>query len=237
MPTLTIEPSGCRSCSLCLDVCPTQVFDLSAQEMAVATRPEDCIGCTSCETICPSRCISVGEVLRQRPFYRIETNSSLVAKLLCREPQGSALSPSDWESALTDVAVRLQSLAGSVTETMGRGQKVVGRKAGQLSAAHLPEMYEGTSLEDVFVRLQGRFAGAFDFLYQVEQGGHLTIRFQHCALQRLTADSESTLGNHVLCTLFHEFWAGLISAFANRIFTVEEGETDSPCNLRLRARD
>ena len=28
MPTISIETSGCRECSICKEVCPTDVFDM-----------------------------------------------------------------------------------------------------------------------------------------------------------------------------------------------------------------
>src|SRR5512136_2851435 len=132
MPQISIDRSGCRSCSLCHDVCPTQVFDLDSEGVAVAARPANCVGCTSCESSCPSRCLEVTDVQRQRPFYRIEENVAFVAKFLRRKPVGVELSDADWKDAIRDVATRLTGLTDSITETMGRGQKAVGRKAGRL---------------------------------------------------------------------------------------------------------
>src|SRR5512147_2908874 len=168
MPQISIDRSGCRSCSLCHDVCPTKVFDLDDQSIAVPARPAHCIGCTSCESACPSRCLEVTDVDRQRPFYRIEENVAFVAKFLRRRPVQDQLSTESWQLALRDVATRLTGLADSITETMGRGQKAVGRKAGRLAAEHMPEMYEGRSTTDVLDRLQRRFRGAFDYSYEVE---------------------------------------------------------------------
>ncbi len=114
MPTLTIERQGCRSCSLCRDICPTEVFDLDEQQVAVAARPGDCIGCTSCEYVCPSRCLRVADVARQRPFYRIEQNVNLVSRFLRAEPLDVALSEAGWAEAQSDVATRLRRLAASI---------------------------------------------------------------------------------------------------------------------------
>lgn len=239
MPTITIEPKGCRYCSLCADVCPTKVFDLdSATSLAVVAREQDCIGCTSCEYICPSRCLTVGDVARQRPFYRIEENSSFVARFLQQTPVTAALSAEELDEAVTDVAVRLAALGDSVTETMGRGLKAVGRRAGKLAAAHLPEMYEGRNLAEILERMQRRFAGSFTFEAQISANEQeIGIRFANCALARVARVNGEEPGHAVLCTLFHEYWVGLLSEFTDRQYSLAAPNGDSVCSLRLALRE
>jgi NAD-dependent dihydropyrimidine dehydrogenase PreA subunit/predicted hydrocarbon binding protein len=239
MPTVTIEQQGCRYCSLCHDICPTDVFDMDeAAGLAVATRPQDCIGCTSCEYICPSRCLSVGDCQRQRPFHRIEENANIVARFLQQTPVTSALSDADLAEALQDVAVRLSALGDSVTDTMGRGNKAVGRRAGKLSAAHLPEMYEGRNLNETLKRLQHRFKGSFAFAAEVsEEESRIGIHFDNCALARVVTAHGQEPGRAVLCTLFHGFWAGLLSEFTHRQYALEAPNGGPVCSLRLTQRD
>jgi NAD-dependent dihydropyrimidine dehydrogenase PreA subunit len=238
MPQISIDRSGCRSCSLCRDVCPTNVFDLDEQAIAVPTRPADCVGCTSCESICPSRCLEVTQVQRQRPFYRIEENVAFVAKFLRRRPVQDELPPESWQVAVRDVATRLTGLSDSITETMGRGQKAVGRKAGRLAAEHMPEMYEGRSTPEVLARLQQRFRGAFDFSYEVPPTeAAIQIRFQHCALVHVCDAGGTKAGQALICSLFHEYWAGLLGAFSNRNYSVAEDGTTCPCTFTLTLRN
>lgn len=238
MPAITIEKSGCRDCSLCHEICPVQVFEMDpAERVAVAARPGDCIGCLSCEYLCPSRCLTVGDVERQRPLYRVQKNSSLVAKFLQVAPLSEAVSLEEVALATADVAVRLTALADSVTETMGRGQKAVGKKAGQLAAEHLPEMYEARNLEEVLVRLRRRFAGCFDFDSEVvENGAEIRIDFGRCALSTVVKTAQLQEGKATVCVLFHEYWAGLIGAFSGRTYSVEEGSAGRACSILLRAR-
>ncbi|MGE5787793.1 MAG: ferredoxin family protein, partial [Myxococcales bacterium] len=219
-------------------VCPTKVFDLDDQGVAVAARPANCIGCTSCESSCPSRCLEVKDVQRQRPFYRIEENMAFVAKFLRRTPIQQEISADDWKMAIRDVAVRLTGLTDSITETMGRGQKAVGRKAGRLAAEHMPEMYEGRGTAEVLTRLQHRFRGAFDYSYEVADNDNpIKIRFQHCALVHVCEAGGVKPGQALVCSLFHEYWAGLVGAFSNHNYSVGEGGTDCPCTLTLMLRD
>lgn len=211
---------------------------MDAQGVAVAARPANCIGCTSCESTCPSRCLEVSDVARQKPFYRIEENVAFVAKFLRKKPVQEALGPDDWSGAMRDVATRLTGLADSITETMGRGQKAVGRKAGRLAAEHMPEMYEGRSTPEILNRLQKRFEGAFAFTYEVAPGeSTVKLQFGHCALVHVCEAGGTTPGKALVCSLFHEYWAGLVGAFANRNYSVGEGSSSCPCTLTLALRD
>lgn len=237
MPNVVIEEKGCRDCSLCIEICPTDVFAHDdGRGMAVVRSEVDCIGCTSCQFICPSRCIKVSDVVVQRPFYRIEGDAMLVARLLQKEPVSSSLTADDLNEALGDVSFRLLALADSVTETMGRGQKAVGRKAGVLAASHLPEMYEGATMPEVLERMRARFAGAFDFEPSVVDG-EVTMVFRKCAMNRVVTETGGKLGDHVLCRLFHEYWAGLVGAFTGKSFAVEMGDVGATCTMKLTPRN
>ena len=211
MPKITIDEKGCRACSLCVEICPVDVLVMDdAEELAKIKQEDDCIGCTSCVYLCPSRCIEVSDIQPQRPFYRIEQNAALVEKFLQRKPARAQLEEGDYDEALKDVNVRLHALSDAANETMGRGQKAAGRKAGQLAATHLPELYEGTNMEEVVERLRQRFSHAFSFSSSVEGGGEgISVDFDHCALQSVVESQGETVGEARLCVLFHEYWAGL----------------------------
>jgi NAD-dependent dihydropyrimidine dehydrogenase PreA subunit len=238
MPTIEIETKGCRFCSLCKDVCPTDVFELDdVAGVARAARPADCIGCTSCEYICPSRCLSVGDVSRQRPFHRIEENAALVARFLQRVPVADALGAADLSEAIADVAVRLSALGDSVVETMGRGQRAVGRRSGKLAAEHLPELYEGRDMDEIVDRMRQRFTQGFAFAAQVAAGGDaIHFDFSACALEPIVRARGQEPGTATLCVLFHEYWAGLLGEFGGRNFAIEPAASGRVCSFKLAVR-
>lgn len=238
MPTIAIDEKGCRACNLCVEVCPTEVLAMSdGGQLAKVVRQEDCIGCTSCVALCPSRCIDVTDTAFQRPFYRIEENERLIERFLQRKPVSRELGPDDWAEAQKDISVRLLALADSVTETMGRGQKAAGRKAGGLAAAHLPEMYEASNVGEVLAGMKRRFAGSFDFEPTASSdGSEIAFRFSTCALAPVVASGQQKVGEGLLCTLFHEYWAGLLGAFTNNSYTIDVGSTTDGCTITLHAR-
>lgn len=236
MPTITIDETGCRSCELCVEICPVDALEMdSAKELAVAVRQDDCIGCTSCVYICPSRCIEVGEYQPQRPFYRIEQNSALVAKFLQRKPAREELNDGDYTEALADVTVRLHALSDASNETLGRGYKAAGRKAGQLAAVHLPELYEGRNPDEVLDRLRARFEHAFKFDSKVQGSGEqVDVTFGHCALRAVVESQGEEVGQARLCAIFHEYWAGLLGVFTQKKYLVDN--SGSACTFKLEAR-
>jgi 2-oxoglutarate ferredoxin oxidoreductase subunit delta len=239
MPTISIDKSGCRECSLCVEICPTEVLGMSANERAASVaRPGDCIGCTSCEYLCPSRCLRVDDTPRQRPLYRIEKDASLVARFLQVAPAVEELTAEEVAGATVDVRTRLHALADSVTETMGRGYKVVGRRAGQLAAEHLPEMYERRGAAGVLDRMRERLGEAFAFDADVAGGGErIAVKFHKCALWAIAQQGAAQPPDATVCVLFHEYWAGLLGAFLGRSYMVERSEGSDTCAIELRARN
>jgi 2-oxoglutarate ferredoxin oxidoreductase subunit delta len=237
MPTVHIEEAGCRDCGLCVEICPTEVFEEeTGKGLAKVTHQEDCIGCTSCVYLCPSHCVSVTDAQLQRPFYRIETDAALVSRFLQQVPATQQLATADYAEALADTHVRLRALGAALKEIMGRGHKAVGRSAGILAAAHMPEMYETTQLTDLLASLRRRFAHAFDFDAKVESDGAVTLTFPGCALHRVVTSQGEVVGSANLCELFHEYFAGLMSAFSGKNYAVATLGTVGQCTMKFQIR-
>jgi 2-oxoglutarate ferredoxin oxidoreductase subunit delta len=238
MPVVHIEEAGCRDCGLCVEICPTDVFEEEPQKkIAKVVRQDDCIGCTSCVYLCPSRCLTVSEANLQRPFHRMEANTALVSRFLQQAPATQQLTQADYDEALRDTQVRLKALADALKEIMGRGQKAVGRSAGTLAAAHMPEMYETTQISDLLAGLRKRFAHAFEFEAKIEDDGQaVTLTFPACALHKVVSQQGEIVGSAGLCDLFHEYFAGLMSAFSGRNYSHSTLGTAGTCSVKFQIR-
>lgn len=234
MPTVRIEERGCRGCSLCVDLCPVQVFELTGKDgTAAVTHEERCIGCLSCAYVCPSACIDVDGILLLRPYHRIEEHAALIRGFLRGEPLSASLTPEEVETAWTDVVARLHALSDSVVDTIGKGYRAVGRRAGAMAAAHLPEMYEEPDLPRVLEAMKRRFAGAFDFDFTTS-GEAATLTFHPCALCKVVGSLGEKPGEAVLCHLFHEYWAGLASSFTGARYKCEVPVAGETCRMELQ---
>lgn len=60
MPEVTVDNDLCTGCGVCVDECPSEVFELK-DDIAVAVRPDDCVACRLCEMDCPSEAITIEE--------------------------------------------------------------------------------------------------------------------------------------------------------------------------------
>jgi 2-oxoglutarate ferredoxin oxidoreductase subunit delta len=238
MPVVQIEEAGCRDCGLCVEICPTDVFEEEAQKkIAKVVRQDDCIGCTSCVYLCPSRCVTVTEAKLQRPFHRMEANAALISRFLQQAPATEQLTQADYDEALCDTQVRLKALGDALKEIMGRGQRAVGRSAGTLAAAHMPEMYETTQLADLLAGMRKRFVHAFDFDPKIDDDGQsVTLTFPGCALHKVVTQQGEVVGTASLCELFHEYFAGLLSAFSGKNYSYNTLSAVGQCSVRFQIR-
>ncbi len=49
----------CKSCQLCMLVCPKAVFGVNERGQVVVQNPDVCIGCMQCYNICPDFALEV----------------------------------------------------------------------------------------------------------------------------------------------------------------------------------
>jgi NAD-dependent dihydropyrimidine dehydrogenase PreA subunit len=55
-PEIDIE--ACTGCGECVEVCPTEVFEIQDGK-SVIIQPEECIECGACVDACPEECITL----------------------------------------------------------------------------------------------------------------------------------------------------------------------------------
>lgn len=60
-----VSQSRCVSCSICVDVCPTNVFDIQPGEAPTIARQSDCQTCFLCEAYCPADALFVAAEAHQ----------------------------------------------------------------------------------------------------------------------------------------------------------------------------
>jgi 2-oxoglutarate ferredoxin oxidoreductase subunit delta len=58
-PQVRVDPALCKSCGICVKLCPRSVFDADPVGRPLVARPQDCNGCRFCEMHCPDLAIEV----------------------------------------------------------------------------------------------------------------------------------------------------------------------------------
>jgi NAD-dependent dihydropyrimidine dehydrogenase PreA subunit len=234
MPTVSVTESGCRGCTLCVEVCPVDVFAFDdGEHLAKVVSGVDCIGCLSCVYACPSQCIVVDDIKLIRPYHRIEENVALVEQFLQTPSAAQSLTEKELSQASHEVGILLSAFADAVTEILGRGHKSVGRRAGTLAAAHLPEMYDESVLDDLLQQMNRRFGSSFDFEYTISGRDEIDLCVEPCGLLQAIRTAGETPGESVLCLLFHEYWAALISSFTGAKYSYKVAEAGERCCMKL----
>jgi NAD-dependent dihydropyrimidine dehydrogenase PreA subunit len=56
----TVDEGKCVGCEECVDVCPTEVFEM-VDEKSQPVNAEECLGCESCVEVCEEDAIVVEE--------------------------------------------------------------------------------------------------------------------------------------------------------------------------------
>ena len=56
-----VDEDKCVGCELCVDVCPTEVFEMNDGK-ASPVNAEECLGCESCIEVCEESAITIEEI-------------------------------------------------------------------------------------------------------------------------------------------------------------------------------
>lgn len=65
MPKAIVIEKYCKSCSLCVEICPKKIMAISDRTnekgyfVATCINQDECIGCALCATVCPDVAIDV----------------------------------------------------------------------------------------------------------------------------------------------------------------------------------
>jgi NAD-dependent dihydropyrimidine dehydrogenase PreA subunit len=71
MVRIEIHANACRGCRECVDICPTDVFELDEQSHeSRVINADDCIACLSCAYVCPAGAITHADYHAVKNFYR-----------------------------------------------------------------------------------------------------------------------------------------------------------------------
>jgi len=229
MIQIAIDDGACVSCSLCAEICPTDVFRFDeAKGVPEVVKPGECFGCLSCSEICPPHCITHQGVAISENYYHDPYAVRLASRLAADLGERSWASLDSAEGrvrALTDLGVRLRSVAEVFKQTVGGSLPAVGTMAGRTLARHLPRYQAPRSLGDAVDLAILQFAPAWEMDATLEDD-ELKISVGRCFVRELCQQQGLELGGE-LCVLYYNYLAGYLGKLAGvrlRLMQAERGE-------------
>ncbi len=237
MIRISIDEKACVGCSLCVDYCRTGVFSFNDEKgIAETVKEKECFGCLGCAEICPATAIEHKGVVLSEAYYHDPYALKLASGISSgfRPPANVPGDTEQWDKALSDLGVRILSVAAVFRQTLGSGLPAVGTLAGRTLAGRLPRYRPCDSLHDALQLARDEFAPAWEIDTKTDGDDKLTIQVNGCFVRDLCASEKIPLGGE-LCTLFFYYLSGYISKMGNarlRLLNAERGATS--CIYRVR---
>lgn len=210
MITIKIDENACVGCTLCVDECPTDVFEFDEEKkVPVVKHEKECFGCLSCSEICPAEAIVHEGVDLSSNFYHESYAMDLAEKLVpgVARPVDVA-DEAQQTAALEDLGIRLLSIASVFRHTLGGSMPAVGTMAGRTLANQLPRYQEPETFQEVLDLAKKQFSPSWDLNFQ-ESGDELAIDTGTCFIRDLCTREGIELGGD-LCVLFYNNLAGYL---------------------------
>jgi NAD-dependent dihydropyrimidine dehydrogenase PreA subunit len=235
MIQIAIDEKACVSCTLCEEICPTDVFVWDEnQGVPKVERPGECFGCLSCSEICPPHCISHDGVELAESHYH-DPYALRLASRLASDVGGRFDVPEDDESrrqAAVDLGVRLRSVAEVFKRTLGGSLPAVGTMAGRTLARHLPRYREPAGLDEALVLAKQQFAPAWEF-ETTRNGDDLTIDVDRCFV-RETCEREGLELGCEICVLFYNYLAGYLGRMGSVRLRLMDADRGPTCSYKVK---
>lgn len=237
---ISIDEKACVGCSLCVDICPTKVFDFdSGKALPHVSKAKECFGCLSCSEICPATAIDHQGIIKSENYY----HDTYALRLNFRtgqnkDEQDRVIDNKELvANALGDLQVRLLSVAAVLRQTLGDSLPAIGTQAGRSLAAQLPRYHQPQSVSEALDLTKATFSPAWDLNFELKDNA-LTINVKGCIIREICVKHSMELGGD-LCTLLYGYLAGYLSKVAMirpRLLSATRGDKACTYNVQIHAQ-
>ncbi len=207
---IAVDEKSCVGCSLCVDECPTKVFEMGKDDaVPKVTNPKECFGCLSCSEICPATAIAHSKVHLSESYYHDPRALELASKLGGRERTFHVPGDKDHiQKAIDDLGIRLLSVTSVLKQTLGQSLPSVGTTAGMSLASQLPRYQQPRSVDDALKLAATIFSPAWDLKLDAGKDG-ITVTVSNCFVRDVCVRAHLELGGDI-CKLFSNYFTGLL---------------------------
>lgn len=234
MVRVRIDEEACVGCTLCVDECPTDVFEFDEEKrIPEVIHEKECFGCLSCSEICPATAILHEDLIHSEDHYHDEDNLLLASRLAVNVPLPHA--PSDdahREAALNDLGIRLLSVASVFRQTLGGSLPAVGTMAGRTLATQLPRYHVPEDFGEALDMSVSQFSPAWEVETDYDGKSGLRIKVKKCFVRELCREEDIELGGD-LCVLFYNYMAGYIGSLGKARIKLVESCPGDECSYNV----
>ncbi len=236
MIEIKVDQDACVGCTLCVDLCPTDVFEFNTEKaVPEVKKPKECFGCLSCSEICPSDAIVHSGHTRSEDHYHDGYNLRLASLLApgIELPKAAGDAESS-KRAMEDLGVRLLAVAAVFRQTLGGSLPAVGTMAGRTLATQLPRYQVPGTFRDVLDLAVAQFGPTWALKPSMDGEENLTIDVGDCYIRELCKEKGIELGGD-LCVLFYNYLAGYIGRMSDsRLRLVDSAPGDKACRYKVQ---
>ena len=227
MIEIQIDPKACVHCTLCVEACPTHVFEYdTVEDLPKVTKPKECFGCLACTFECPANAISHSGLAYATDFYRDPYALDLVSKIALGS-QIAAVDQAQLQHGINDLGVRLLALGGVLKETLSSGLPAVGSLAGKTFATQLPRYKAPADLNEAIELAKSQFAPPWDLDIHRE-GDLVKIDVRTCFVREVCTKHGLPLGGE-LCLLFVHYLVGYLTSLSGLRLRLMNAKRESAC--------
>ncbi len=236
MIEIRVDEDACVGCTLCVDICPTKVFEFDEKKgKPVVAKPKECFGCLSCSEICPATAITHEGITHSENHYydpgsiRISQKSTGVSPEI-NFPQD----PGSRKSAVGDLGIRLLSVASVFRQTLGGSLPAVGTMAGRTLATQLPRYHVPADFAEALRMVVDQLAPTWDLKAEYDGAESLKIKTGSCFIRDLCKKEGIPLGGD-LCILFYNYLAGYLGKLSGvRLKLENTAPGDTSCTYDIK---
>lgn len=243
---IEIDENACVGCGLCVDTCPTEVFEMTEiiktgqeKRIAMVKKVNDCIECLSCTYICPATAVECKDVSLVKNFYRkIETIEKMEKFLLVAKDERLTLksySKEVYQSAQKELFFLIGVLSKTLPELVGRAVEILGRSAGEVAAKQMPLYFEeeNKNLQVILATLQKQLGDGWKFQFEIDEDKkRVILTLEKCFIRKIFQihNQEPTSD---ICSLFHVYLGGIVGGFLNMAAKTECLKKGDVCEVRM----
>jgi ferredoxin len=220
---IRIDEEACVGCTLCVDVCPTKVFEFDeAKAVPRVVKPKECFGCLSCSEICPATAISHEGADRSENHYYDPGALELASKTTRDvDPVNFPTDPGVRARAVGDLGIRLLSLASVFRQTLGGSLPAVGTMAGRTLANQLPRYQAPSTFQEALDLVLAQLSPTWSISAGYDGAEKLDLEVRDCFIRELCMKEGIHLGGD-LCVLFYNYFAGYLGRMSGTRLKLEQ---------------